>query len=410
MVLFWQVRFLNMGFTNVFQNSKEPEIKGIICGTDLYMEVLIDNFPKEAIFSFEAEDQIYKEFNNIERFDKSKPITKWEKQNTNQVISEQQVTFEGNSSEISEVYAIKLNGEVISYTTQSQTTSGLDTVVSEFTQVINSNPLFNATKNGSTIEIETVSGANLELEIVTKNTNLAMINTSTTIAGWTQLDGTNGNPNYTGYLNLTALEEGSYRYTISAIDVNQCTNNSDNQSTQGVIIVENESKIVVREGPIVDEYLCNGKAGSIYLDIFDGNTGPLSFTYNDLPATYDQVGNGQYIVYVDSPVESADLGIINAINCSISIPINIGNGTPLLDFTSSNYQSSGVYLAREDITFSDISEITCKDKSLSDSVLFNSSIIFDPVSVRAVAIMDNEPPPSISVSYTHLTLPTSDLV
>ena len=183
-----------------------------------------------------------------------------------------------------------------------------------------------------------------------------MINTSTTIAGWTQLDGTNGNPNYTGYLNLTALEEGSYRYTISAIDVNQCTNNSDNQSTQGVIIVENESKIVVREGPIVDEYLCNGKAGSIYLDVFDGNTGPLSFTYNDLPATYDQVGNGQYIVYVDSPVESADLGIINAINCSISIPINIGNGTPLLDFTSSNYQSSGVYLAREDITFSDLSE------------------------------------------------------
>ena len=58
--------FLNMGFTNVFQNSKEPEIKGIICGTDLYMDVLLDNFSKEAIFSYEAEDQIYNEFNNIE--------------------------------------------------------------------------------------------------------------------------------------------------------------------------------------------------------------------------------------------------------------------------------------------------------------------------------------------------------
>jgi len=55
-----------MGFTNVFQNSKEPEIKGIICGTDLFMEVLIDNFPKESIFSGEAEDQIYNEFNNID--------------------------------------------------------------------------------------------------------------------------------------------------------------------------------------------------------------------------------------------------------------------------------------------------------------------------------------------------------
>ena len=183
-----------------------------------------------------------------------------------------------------------------------------------------------------------------------------MANTSTSISGWYQLDGTNGNPNYTGYQNLTGLEEGIYRYTISSIDVDQCTNNSQNQRTQGVITVENESKIVVREGPIIDEYLCNGKAGSIYVDIFDGNTGPLSFTYNDLPATYDQLGTSQYIIYVDSPVESANLGIINAINCSISIPINIGNGAPLLDFTSSNYQSSGAYLAREDITFSDLSE------------------------------------------------------
>ena len=58
--------FLNMGFTNVFQNSKEPEIKGIICGTDLFMEVLVDNFSKESIFSGEAENQIYDEFNNIE--------------------------------------------------------------------------------------------------------------------------------------------------------------------------------------------------------------------------------------------------------------------------------------------------------------------------------------------------------
>ena len=54
--------FLNMGFTNVFQNSKEPEIKGIICGTDLFMEVLVDNFSKESIFSGEAENQIYDEY------------------------------------------------------------------------------------------------------------------------------------------------------------------------------------------------------------------------------------------------------------------------------------------------------------------------------------------------------------
>ena len=64
--LLFALSFLNMGFTNPFQKSKEPEIKGIICGTDLYMKVLKDNFSKESIFSFEAEDKIYEEFKYID--------------------------------------------------------------------------------------------------------------------------------------------------------------------------------------------------------------------------------------------------------------------------------------------------------------------------------------------------------
>ena len=61
---FFAVSFLNMGFINKFQTSDEPKIKGIICGTELYMNVLKENFPKEEIFSYEAEDQIYDEFDN----------------------------------------------------------------------------------------------------------------------------------------------------------------------------------------------------------------------------------------------------------------------------------------------------------------------------------------------------------
>ena len=63
---FFAFSLLSSGFTNIFQKSKESEIKAILCGTDLFMNVLIDNFPKEAIFSYEAEDEIYDEFNNIE--------------------------------------------------------------------------------------------------------------------------------------------------------------------------------------------------------------------------------------------------------------------------------------------------------------------------------------------------------
>ena len=64
--LLFAASLLSSGFTNIFQKSKEPEIKGIICGTDLYMNVLIENFPKEAIFSYEAEDEIYDELYDIE--------------------------------------------------------------------------------------------------------------------------------------------------------------------------------------------------------------------------------------------------------------------------------------------------------------------------------------------------------
>ena len=62
----FSVSILSSGFTNILQNSKEPEIKGIICGTDLYMNVLVDNFPNEEIFSSEAEDAIYEEFDYID--------------------------------------------------------------------------------------------------------------------------------------------------------------------------------------------------------------------------------------------------------------------------------------------------------------------------------------------------------
>jgi len=64
LTILFSVSLLSSGFTNILQKSKEPEIKGIICGSDLFMNVLIDNFPKEEIFSNEATDKIYDEFYN----------------------------------------------------------------------------------------------------------------------------------------------------------------------------------------------------------------------------------------------------------------------------------------------------------------------------------------------------------
>jgi PKD repeat protein len=72
--------------------------------------------------------------------------------------------------------------------------------------------------------------------------------------------------------------------------------------------------------------------------------------------TFQQVGTNQYLINIDVPVETADLEIYNKANCGLSREINIGNGITMFNFTSNNFLQSGSYLAREDITFNDVSE------------------------------------------------------
>jgi len=285
---------------------------------------------------------------------------RWEKQTTSDVVFEQKLLLEGVAAGDSlEVYSIKLNGQALTYTTQVQDEPKAS-VVNEFTQIINATQQFSATvdpvNNPFEIIIRSTSQASLELEIITKNTRLALVNSSSGIADWTPLDGSNGNPNYTGYLNLSGLEEGLYRYTITAVNVAQCVNNAAPDQVQGVITVENENVLEIREGPLVDEFLCNGQSGTLFVDVFDGNTGPLTFFYNNAPATFDIVGTNQYLINISNPVETAILEIYNGANCGISREITIGNGEPLFDFDSVNFQQSATFLAREDITFSDLSE------------------------------------------------------
>ena len=45
-----------------FFKSKEPQIKGIICGTDLFMTVLKDNFSVEDIYTGDPASEVYLEF------------------------------------------------------------------------------------------------------------------------------------------------------------------------------------------------------------------------------------------------------------------------------------------------------------------------------------------------------------
>ena len=283
----------------------------------------------------------------------------WDLQLPNDQGFEQRILFEGVAAGDSlEVYSIRLNDIPFTYNTVIND-EPKKSVVNELTQIIDQSVEFEAKineNNSNEIIVKTISRAVLDLEIISRNTKLQMIQSTPNNAQWIPLDGTNGFPNYKGFLDLTDLAEGLYRYTIRTVEDTECENNVEPDQIQGVITVENENILEIREGPVVDEYLCNGQPGTLFVDIFDGDTGPLTFFYNDKPVTYEQVGTNQYIINIDDPVEFASLEIYNANNCGVSRKIRIGNGIPLFDFSSVNFEQSGVFLAREEVTFTDLSE------------------------------------------------------
>jgi hypothetical protein len=45
------------------------------------------------------------------------------------------------------------------------------------------------------------------------------------------------------------------------------------------------------------------KSGTIFIDVFDGDTGPLTFFYNSSPITFERIGTNQYLLNIDNPVE-----------------------------------------------------------------------------------------------------------
>ncbi len=50
LILLFSFSFLNMGFINKFKKSDEPEIKGIICGSEKFMSYLNKNIDPRKIF------------------------------------------------------------------------------------------------------------------------------------------------------------------------------------------------------------------------------------------------------------------------------------------------------------------------------------------------------------------------
>ena len=293
----------------------------------------------------------------------------WEIQGDQQNENEAILLFQGVSAsqDSLEVYSVLINNLSFTYITQSPSES-ITSIVQEMAQVIDSSPQYSSAvesaPNGGInvqdvqIRISSISGASISLEIVSQSTQLTMLNSTVSSANWNPLDGSNGTTNWTGYTSLNNLAEGNYRYTITPEGVSNCvgSNLSQGNKIQGVIEVLNENVLQIRQGPTVDPALCRGQAGTIFIDVFSGQTGPLTFKYNGNPVTSSKQGTDQYLINISSPVPSASLEIFNVAGCGLARQINIGIGEPLFDFNSVNFQQTQQFIAREDVTFRDLSQ------------------------------------------------------
>ena len=146
----------------------------------------------------------------------------WHIQAPNDVAFEQKLLIEGTlAGDSLEVYTVRLNDIPFSYTTQVQN-EPKESVKNELINVIDQSAQFIATESPSNpfeIILTTESFASLDLEIVSGSTKLNLIKTTSNNASWIPLDGTNGYPDYTGFLDLNNLAEGLYRYTITSASV-----------------------------------------------------------------------------------------------------------------------------------------------------------------------------------------------
>ena len=201
------------GCTTLDQNGDESPLEFVFSQSLTSLEVIPagglsgDQYSTPVSCEIGSEDgQI-----SIEVLSSDPYVINWDIQQSTSNASEQRLLLQGSftSATSSEVYSLKINDIPIFYET-SQLGEPIANVISGLTNVIDSNSLFTASvdqSNPNEIIILSSSGAAINLEVVSQSTALQMVNTSSNGASWVPLDGSNGNPNYTGFLTLNNFQQ-----------------------------------------------------------------------------------------------------------------------------------------------------------------------------------------------------------
>ncbi len=154
-------------------------------------------------------------------------------------------------------------------------------------------------------------------------------------------------------LAVNNLAAGRYRLRITSSIV-ACENTEAITFTKFYTLSEVET-LQVLGGPFLDRDLCIGAPGSLQLQVFDRNSEAFSFYYNGSLVSSSPLGNNNYEITVDQPVDEAILSVVNDAGCSVEIPIITGVGTPEFSYTSRSLEQTGLISANEDVTFTNTS-------------------------------------------------------
>ena len=167
--------------------------------------------------------------------------------------------------------------------------------------------------------------------------------------------------------NTTALNDlspGKYKLEIKA-EVSDCEGDKENErllTHVEFINVPKTADLLITDGPFIDEDLCKGEPGRLYVEVFNNYEGQLNFYYNGEAIGVDQeVVNkkeGAYTLIVEKPVSLSELVITNSDGCEVRSKIEILDiGDPEFEYTSPSFEANGLILAREEITFKNTSPL-----------------------------------------------------
>ena len=161
---------------------------------------------------------------------------------------------------------------------------------------------------------------------------------------------------------LSNLEEGRYRLTVTST-INGCTEADPAYYYREIITLNKTESLSLVDGPYLDDALCLGNPGSISVSIFNSQGGDLSFYYDNALMPSVKTGADTYSIQIANPLEDVSLNVVNDEGCGFTMPISSGVTDPEFDYSSDEFEITGLLMAKEDIRFNITNELSAGNAS-----------------------------------------------